>query len=1458
MKIWSSCRGTAVQATLERAFDWCERFEVTAQAPQSGEGEAAFWRLVLQHKHKLGGVYVSAPAASERWLAQTLAADGQLKWFTGDDRQRGNLVWAQCGDAVHLFVATGRLDGESLASETFPWLVFEGEVEALPEGLSSLRGELRADAQVPSEDEVDAFFAAIHHKPIYRRRISSVASALPPGDGAQGSFLEWSETQQGLALWSALLGEGCLDLEQAIRLAAQRLRAQGLASYQALRQRGELYRTIEERLKAARRTTPLFDRPRRGHIRAIQRDLDAMSADDWRDCLMRALSEHSRVERGQALRLAFDYAREVYGVEAQRLRGGGRAERAIKSAINSCIRQGYLERDGAMYVLRVAEYGEAELPDVTSAPREVPDEPQGAQPTTGEGAHASTPADVAVPSTERTPVAPGGPDPTSTPAPEEELTARPAPFAAEEDPTPTTHWALQPDRAAAQPVDGSPTHAAPPPVHRPAGSKPVAHEAAEPLTPARSLFEMSLEELEFPTRTLTWAHRKQLRTVGELVAWNPADFAAEPNVGRLTVEQTRAALEEALGCSWQEAWSAHEHQVPLRIGANVEDEDAVTSGGAQGWAAFAQNLPPDARELALASVELPARMRTFVLEQEIPTVGALLARSYADLQAQPNLGRKSLNDTLDAIADALAERENPKQYESFMDLWRAKMTSLQPMHRLILSRRSGLLGPKESLEQVGSMLGLTRERVRQIEAHITERLRHKPRYQRALLRRLEAAFGSGRAVSLELLNEEPWWQGIADKRALLGYVLERTLDAAYRLFEAPSGKPFIVCFDPTQFETAYQNARARVEKLEFPTDYTSVLEIVRDECERLDLALLDELEQQIRAELVFASDLDDAEPASAEAAEASHERPTASPGGERVLGLGGHRADLVLAYLNAQPQPVAIAELEARLGRGHLPDEVLHFKRGVVGLRKHFPDFEHWRERLVPLCIEAMQARPAGRQWLVPELHEELNQQCQLPAWLGHWHLASLLRTSGEVDYLGRLRVALRGSAEARLHFEDLFFELLQRAGGPLTTEALLAQARQHTDVQENTANLMLREAPFVRLDLTRVGLLERDVPGGPEAVAEAVAAVTDHLEATQKGLTPHQATQLVQALSPTHQSWSRQLVTSLLRNEASLRIARSKTIGLADWEDVRCPARGEFIRREVQRCGGVCSIEAIDERLTRTYGSAPSRPQLAALVAGVGLILDGGSICRPPSDSQTPLTLQAQSESPRSPSPVPQAQGEQAQGEQAQSAQAHAVAPEGLPSEQADGVERPADPLAEPTTHPAAPSPAQPANAAAASPPAPANTAAPANTTPAPASPAATSPRGAAAEIRAVVETLAPELQEAFHELVLAPPMLPTAMQRQIDEHVAAFEDEARVNEFVDLEGARQLAQHSRQLLSRFSALTPTERQLAQAAIRYFVIAENIESDFDIGGLDDDKQIMNAVLEHLGPLNESDATVAN
>jgi hypothetical protein len=344
---------------------------------------------------------------------------------------------------------------------------------------------------------------------------------------------------------------------------------------------------------------------------------------------------------------------------------------------------------------------------------------------------------------------------------------------------------------------------------------------------------------------------------------------------------------------------------------------------------------------------------------------------------------------------------------------------------MIVSRRSGAHGAQETLEELGGMLGVTRERVRQIEARVIERLREKTRWRRMVLRHLEAAFGGAKALPLDVFAEEPWWQGMDREEHLLSYLMQRVFDGEYRLLTAPSERRYLVKFAPESFDTARQNALERVSRLGFPTDYSAVLAIVEDECLRVDLVLLEELEALVREQLHFNDDQ------------------------SQVTGFGANRRGEVLALLNARREPVPVAEVDEMLGRGPFPDEVLYFKRGLIGLKKHFPDFDAWQQKSVPVAIEVMSGRPVGRQWLVPEIHEELELQRLLPDWLGHWHLASLLRLSGQVDYLGRLRVALKGSEQQeRLNFEELLLELLEDAGEPLGFEELLRRARQSIDFE--------------------------------------------------------------------------------------------------------------------------------------------------------------------------------------------------------------------------------------------------------------------------------------------------------------------------------------------------------------------------------------------------------------------------
>lgn len=1238
-QMWFSPGGERVWEALEAGFAWGERCHVVTERP-SGRDADAFWGEVERHADK-----VSLGASSH-----------------------GHFAWFEKGDELRFLLAPSPLSSRAIAGPGV-WLYWAGNKLELPEGL-----QVVLESRVEPGKASAAAAAPTH----YSRPIQSVCEVLnlrTPRD-----LFELEPEVQQLALWSTLLGEGPLDLDQAIRLAADRLRAQGFLKYQALRQAGGVYGGIEERLLAARRGTNLFDRPRKGFVRAIQTNLDELTAEQWRDCLISALERGVHVDRNEAVRLGFNYAVETYGIDAQRLRSGGRADHALRSAIKSAIRQGYLDRDGAAYLVRV----------VKTAPPTL----RGVLEQSAESVAPAAEAAIVAPAAEPATVVPVGEPATVEIATETETKTEPTP---EQAPEP------------------------------------------EPVVSVSPLDRL-LYELDFPTRAANWFTRQGLETVRDLVQWAPDTFAQERNVGRRTVRETRELLEAFLGCTWEEARAAlGQGNEPVAAPAGQEESvdsatEALTAGGAQGWAHLAVSLSDEEKAMPLIDVELPARMKHFVEAEGLKSVGELLSLPHAALKSRDNLGSKSLNDTLDAIRDALTERAAPPAHATFLEAWQAHLSALEPIARMIVTRRAGMHGNRETLEELGSMLGITRERVRQIEARVLERFRERARWRRVVETNLEAGFGSSRALPLELLAEDPWWAGIERHELLLDYVVRRIFGDELFMVVAPSGKRYLAKFSPDAFAERLQAAKDRVAKLDYPIEMAAIEHILHSEAESLDPIVYGELLQPVQ-----------------ELLHRDPERP------EIALGHGRYRGDEVVAFLNGQPEPVLVSVIEERFGRGALPEEVLYFKRGQVGLKRHFPDFDSWLERLVPAAIEVMGERPEGRQWLVPEIHEALREKGLLPEWLGHWHLASLLRVSGQVDYLGRLRVATRGSGnEERLLFEEALEQVLEEAGAPLAFQDLLTRVRARTDISETRAGLIVREAPFVRLDEQLIGLVERDIPGGPQTVVAAIEAVVAHLTQTQRGITPHQATVLVRGLSPLHATWSRQLVTSVLRNEASLRIDRSRNIGLDAWDDVRCPTRAGFIHREVEHAGGALSISELNALVESVYGSAPDRSSLGVLVREAGMEIHGDRVVRP---AVTPVEAEE--------APPPSRVG---------------INLTGIPV----------------------------------------------------------------------------ELREMFEELVQRPLTDLSVLRSKVQEHVADIEHEHQINEFVDLEGARQLGQHCLELLERWDTLTSADRHLVHAAVSYFISWDDYESDLDIGGLDDDKQIVAAVRSYLGMEQLADGAAAS
>jgi len=155
-------------------------------------------------------------------------------------------------------------------------------------------------------------------------------------------------------------------------------------------------------------------------------------------------------------------------------------------------------------------------------------------------------------------------------------------------------------------------------------------------------------------------------------------------------------------------------QVPLtHVPLNVQDERGRLARQAHALHA-ALGHPPSPADLA-AALDIP-RAR----------VDALTAPLPAPVPLDQTVGYADTTTLGDLLADPAALRpDDVAEAEELAAAVRAALATLNPRERAILAARHGLDGePPRTLQEIGQHLGLTRERVRQIEAKALRQLQH--------------------------------------------------------------------------------------------------------------------------------------------------------------------------------------------------------------------------------------------------------------------------------------------------------------------------------------------------------------------------------------------------------------------------------------------------------------------------------------------------------------------------------------------------------------------------------------------------------------------------------------------------------------------------------------------------------------------------------------------------------------
>jgi type I restriction enzyme, S subunit len=150
----------------------------------------------------------------------------------------------------------------------------------------------------------------------------------------QTTFLDMDPGDQADAVYLALWLRGPYPWAMAVKAVAEDLRERSLADFKRFRKDGPLGHAIHKAMNLAAKYDYL-DRPKRGHIRAIQPDPKLYSEEDWQNIASQALRGLEYESEEQGIRHCAEWARENCGLEFNRLRKDGVIWRGIAQAIGA-------------------------------------------------------------------------------------------------------------------------------------------------------------------------------------------------------------------------------------------------------------------------------------------------------------------------------------------------------------------------------------------------------------------------------------------------------------------------------------------------------------------------------------------------------------------------------------------------------------------------------------------------------------------------------------------------------------------------------------------------------------------------------------------------------------------------------------------------------------------------------------------------------------------------------------------------------------------------------------------------------------------------------------------------------------------------------------------------------------------------------------------------------------------
>lgn len=593
---------------------------------------------------------------------------------------------------------------------------------------------------------------------------------------------------------------------------------------------------------------------------------------------------------------------------------------------------------------------------------------------------------------------------------------------------------------------------------------------------------------------------------------------------------------EALLCKatiWDDG-SYHEHESSLETDERIElalDRYRTVTGVKVDQTNILDNLHACPNWLLndrLSYLDLTVRMSNVFDAHSMTTIGDLASKGYSGLLKLPNMGQGSVHgfgkllwrlfihgDTLrrkkcdlpDAPTDGPHNVRIPDDiviedpvavpgptFAHIVDGVIDAAQVLTEQERGIWAARIGFRCENQTLQQIATAVGLTRERVRQIEVKIYRKVQNHLIWS-ALENRLTAHFED--RTSPLLLNGisaiDPWFKGVEELKVPMREVFHHLMQDKFTILDI-NETPVITRLPMANWEDAVSSGKTLLREMvseKVSEDYACVQigTLINGPGEELR----DELWATVRPFAMWAKKAD----------------------GERILVGYGRTAEAVIAaILESAGHPLHYEEIHRRskhVSEKEHEQRALHhaarnvavlYKRGTYGLLSHCP-LTSKDLALIDAEVEDIAAgADPSKQWHTSELLDELLERgFDFDGKLTKYIINIALRESKSFANMRRMvwgyKDSWQASAASRLDMRQAVMALLEEAGRPLNT----LEIREKLEGERGLNNhfQIHPQGNLIRLGTGLWGLANRDIKvGDPDAL---LGQLEQHLQVTQEGV---------------------------------------------------------------------------------------------------------------------------------------------------------------------------------------------------------------------------------------------------------------------------------------------------------------------------------------------------------------------